>query len=1134
MNKDTKNTKDKLSASFGWLNVTQFLGALNDNIFKLLIVFSLITMKGGNSAGMISATAGAVFVIPFLIFSAPSGVLADRLSKRRIVVTVKVIEVAVMIFGAIAFFTGSELGLYTVLFLMASQSALFGPSKYGVVPELVKKDQLSRANSYLESFTYLAVIFGTALAPFLAQVMSLHYERAALFCILIAAIGLLTSLKINKTSPAGSQDKITPFFLSDIFRTLKQIRQDKHLFMAVIGSAFFMFIGAFVQINIIPYGMEALKLTQEQSGYLFLAAALGIGIGSILSGKLSGRNIEFGIIPLGALGFALSTIALSLVPSQMSTVLIEVTLLGISAGLFIVPLHSYIQFRSPAKNRGKILAASGFVGWVGVLLASALLYLLTGPIGLSAAGGFAIIGCLTVVLTIITIKYLPDFLVRFISVLVLKLFYRIRTTGISNIPLEGPALLVPNHVSWVDPLILTATQQRRIRFIMQREMYSKWFLKPLFKLMGVIPISPDDPPKTIAASIKEARTALDDGYMVCIFAEGAITRNGMIGEFKKGLELIVKKRDCPVIPVYLGGLWGSIFSYAHGRLLSSFPTKVPYPVHVLIGKPMNSESSSDQVRQSVLELSCEYFNSKKEGKRSLPEALIVSARKNWKEHAISDTTGKELSYGEMLTGAVMLSQMIGEEIKDNDKIGILLPPSAGGALANLSLSLLGKTAVNLNYTASIESIQSAVKQCSIRTIITSKAFIDKMGSMSALQGLVFLDDLKNDISTLTKISAWLKARLLPLRLFMPKYGIKGDNIAAIVFSSGSTGEPKGIMLSHHNILSNVESVRMVLRHESKDNICSALPFFHSLGYTATLWLPLLSGFSAAYHFNPMDGKKIAEVVRQRRSTVLLAAPTFLFTYIRRAIPEDFSSLRLVITGAEKLKDRVADSFEKKFGIRPLEGYGVTEMSPVITLSLPDIEIDQVHQTGAKSGSVGRPVPGVAVKIIDQETGKILPPGEQGMIMAKGPNVMQGYLNNPEQTAEVIQNGWYITGDIGLLDKDGFLMITDRLSRFSKIGGEMVPHKGIEDEFYKRLNMSGELLAVTSIPDEKRGERLVVLFTKEAGNREYLQKIMAESSLPNLWKPNSDSYIEINEIPVLGSGKRDLKKVRQIASEQMVA
>ncbi|HEB10520.1 MAG TPA: MFS transporter, partial [Spirochaetales bacterium] len=724
MNTALKDGKSRLSKSFTWLNATQFLGALNDNIFKLLIIFFLIGARGGNDAGIISAVAGAVFVIPFLLFSAASGIIADRISKQRIIVIVKAVEVAVMFLGTAAFFAGSELGLYLILFLMAAQSALFGPSKYGIVPELVRTDQLSRANSYLESFTYLAVILGSALAPMLSQAMSLNYERAAVLCVGIAAVGLLTSFKIEATAPAGSTKKVTPFFIRDIWETLKSIRQDRYLFMTVLGSAYFMFIGAFIQINLIPYGMETLKLTQEQSGYLFFAAALGIGTGSFLSGRLSGRNIEFGVVPLGALGLSLSAIALSFVPPKLSTVIIEVLIMGVSAGLYIVPLYSFIQFRSPAAQRGEILAASGFLGWSGVLLASGLVYLLSGPMGIPAAGGFLIIGLITMVLTLITMKVLPDFFARFIVIMITKLCYRIRVIGAENIPMEGPALLVPNHVSWADPVLLTATTQRRIRFVMQREFYNTWYLKPVFDLAGVIPISPDDPPKMIASSIKQARAALDDGYMVCIFAEGSITRSGFMHSFKEGMEKILKRRDCPVIPVYLGGVWGSIFSYAHGKLLSRMPVKFPYPVTVLFGQSLPSTCSAEQVRQAVTELSSEYVNSKKQYRKSLGEALVKSARRHWKRHAVSDTTGINLSYGKMMTAVIALAAEIKREAGGQEKVGVLLPTTVGGALVNMSLAILGKVPVNLNYTASPESIQSAIDQCSIRTTITSKAFLE--------------------------------------------------------------------------------------------------------------------------------------------------------------------------------------------------------------------------------------------------------------------------------------------------------------------------------------------------------------------------------------------------------------------------
>jgi acyl-[acyl-carrier-protein]-phospholipid O-acyltransferase / long-chain-fatty-acid--[acyl-carrier-protein] ligase len=250
-------------------------------------------------------------------------------------------------------------------------------------------------------------------------------------------------------------------------------------------------------------------------------------------------------------------------------------------------------------------------------------------------------------------------------------------------------------------------------------------------------------------------------------------------------------------------------------------------------------------------------------------------------------------------------------------------------------------------------------------------------------------------------------------------------------------------------------------------------------------------------------------------------------YLRRAKKEDFATLRLVVTGAEKLKGKLADAFQEKFGIRPMEGYGATELSPVITLSLPDVEIDGVRQHGAKEGSVGHPVPGVAIRVVDPESGKVLKPGEPGLLLVRGPNVMSGYLGRADKTSEAVRDGWYVTGDIGVMDEDGFIRITDRLSRFSKIGGEMVPHGVVEDELHGRLGQGG-VLAVTAVPDEKKGEKLVVIFTKGAADAETLQRHLAESALPNLWKPGRDCYLEVEGLPMLGTGKLDLKGLREMA------
>jgi acyl-[acyl-carrier-protein]-phospholipid O-acyltransferase/long-chain-fatty-acid--[acyl-carrier-protein] ligase len=543
---------------------------------------------------------------------------------------------------------------------------------------------------------------------------------------------------------------------------------------------------------------------------------------------------------------------------------------------------------------------------------------------------------------------------------------------------------------------------------------------------------------------------------------------------------------------------------------------------------MPATSTAVEVRQAVMELSCVYFDSRRKYRKPLGEYFIDSAKQNWRRKAVADTTGKELNYGRTLAGTLLLTSKLKEWIGAEEHVGVLIPPTVGGVLTNLALSLMGRIPVNLNYTASEASLQSAVAQCGIKVIITSRAFLEKVPTLPRLEGMVMLEEILPAVSATDKLVALMKARFLPARLLCSRNDFCADQPATVIFSSGSTGEPKGVVLTHHNIMSNIEALRMVFRVDLNDNICSALPFFHSLGFTGTLWFPLVSGFSAAYHPNPMDGEKIAQVVREHRSTLLIATPTFLLAYIRRAKKEDFETLRLVMTGAEKLKSKLADAFQEKFGIRPMEGYGATELSPVITLSLPDVDLGGVRQQGSKEGSVGHPIPGVAVRVVDPETWEPLKPGKPGLLLVKGPNVMLGYLGRADKTAEVIRDGWYVTGDIGVMDEDGFVRLTDRLSRFSKIGGEMVPHGVIEDELHNRLEQT-QVLAVTSVPDEKKGEKLVVVYTKDATDAETLQRLMAESSLPNLWKPGRDCYVGVESLPILGTGKLDLKGLREIAA-----
>lgn len=508
--------------------------------------------------------------------------------------------------------------------------------------------------------------------------------------------------------------------------------------------------------------------------------------------------------------------------------------------------------------------------------------------------------------------------------------------------------------------------------------------------------------------------------------------------------------------------------------------------------------------------------------------FVRAVRKNRHRRCISDSTGRKLNYGQCLTAAITLAGRI-EKITENQQMaGILLPPSCGAALANLAITLLGKVTVNLNYRLSREVIQSAIEQCGIKTIISSRAFIENARDLAGLPELVFLEDVISQIKLRDKIKAYLKGLFLPAKILTKAAAGGGDGLATVIFSSGSTGKPKGVMLSHRNILSNIESVLKIFRLEPDDNLCGVLPFFHSFGFTCGLWMPLVGGVSASFVANPLDGKKVGMVACLNRSTILFAAPTFLLNYIKRTLPEDFANLRAVIVGSEKLKKSTADLFEQRFGIRTLDAYGATELSPAVSFNLPEDLSTGLYPSGCKAGTVGRPIPGVEVKIVSVEKNLPVAAGQSGLLWVKGPNVMLGYLNDKELTRRVIKDGWYNTGDLARIDEDGFLAIEGRLSRFSKIAGEMVPHIGVEEVYLEQLKTAEQVVAVTALPDAKKGEELVVLHLEKAGGADDLHRIIHRSKLPNIWKPRRGNYIKIKSMPKLGSGKLDIMKLRKIA------
>lgn len=520
----------------------------------------------------------------------------------------------------------------------------------------------------------------------------------------------------------------------------------------------------------------------------------------------------------------------------------------------------------------------------------------------------------------------------------------------------------------------------------------------------------------------------------------------------------------------------------------------------------------------------------------LPRAFLRMCRSNRKRPKIADSMGMELDGGQLLLRSLILRRLLSRTLAaDETYVGLLLPPSAPASLANVALSLSGRIAVNLNYTLSPEVIESCIKQCGIRHVLTSRKVMDKLGVKLTAE-TVFLEDFKDRVTRWDKAVVAMQAYLAPLSLLDRMFGldrVKPDDTLTVVFTSGSTGEPKGVMLTQRNVASNIEAINQLVRLKNTDVLLGILPFFHSMGYTVTLWTVLTLPLKGVYHFNPLEARQVGELCGKHQVTIVISTPTFLRSYLRRIEPADFASLEVVIAGAERLPRELNDAFEQKFGVRPVEGYGATELSPLVSVNVPASRSIDSTMVVAKEGSVGRPIPGVRAKILDRETGEPLPANQPGMLWITGPNVMKGYLHHPEATAQVVRDGWYSTGDLAQIDEDGFITITGRESRFSKIGGEMVPHLKVE-ETVQRIIGAGEdeiRAVVTAVPDDRKGERLVVLHTAIDKSAETICRELQQAGLPTLWIPSADSFLQVERIPVLGTGKLDLKGLKTLALEK---
>jgi acyl-[acyl-carrier-protein]-phospholipid O-acyltransferase/long-chain-fatty-acid--[acyl-carrier-protein] ligase len=1132
---------------FWSLIATQFQGAFSDNILRNLMLSMIVGMGlARNERETFVSAVTIIFSVPFLIFSMPGGWLADRYSKRQITIWTKWMEVLSMVLATIGLathFLPLSLGALT---LVATQAALFGPSKYGLLPELLPAKRLSWGNGVIELGTFLAIIMGTVAGATMAEKFHGREVYAGYVLLALSFIGLLTSLGIDKVPAASPAKKFQLNILGDLWQQIQFMRRDRALFLAIIGNTYFWFLGSLLFSTIVVYGPDVLHIGQAKTGYLNATLALGIGIGSMVAGWLSGNKIEYGLIPLGSIGMTCTGVLLGASHHGLLGSALLLGALGFWAGFYAVPVNALIQHRPPEKDKGGIIAAANLLSFVGIALSAGVYYIFTTFIHLDPRGVILVASVITGAGTVYVLMLLPEWFGRLILFFLTHTIYRVKVIGRENFPDKTGALLVCNHMSFVDAALLIASTDRPIRFVMYQGIYDNPIVKPFAKMMKAIPISEDLHPRDMIRSLHTASEALRQDEIVCIFAEGQITRTGQLLPFRRGLERIMKGVDVPIIPVSLDGIWGSIFSFERGRFLWKRPRHIPYPVTVIFGNHMPSTSTALEIRSEVQELQAAAFERRKHGMKTLDRAFVRSARLHPFRFMMADGKYPKVSFGSALVKTTFVARRLKSQIGQQPMVGMLLPPSVGGALTNYALMLLGRVPVNLNYSASSEILATCASKCNLDVVITSKAFVERFPNLAIPGRTLFLEDTLAAPRMGEKLAALMLAWLTP-GAFMRRAlgggptapnpeidaaantGSKVDSLATIIFSSGSTGDPKGVMLTHFNITSNIQQVSQVFMLGRRDKILGILPFFHSFGFMAALWLPAVNGVGVVYHPNPLDAQVIGELVKRYKVTFMVATPTFLQAYMRRCPPESFGSLQFVLAGAEKLPERLSQAFEDTFGIRPLEGYGCTECSPVVTVNGRDFRAPGFHQVAAKRGKIGHPLPGVTVKVVDIDTGKALPLGTAGMLLVKGPNVMKGYIGDPMKTTEVLNNGWYTTGDVAMTDEDGFVTITDRLSRFSKIGGEMVPHIRIEEKLHDLAGSTEQVFSVTSLPDEKKGERIAVITTlSEQALAPVLEKL-SQCDLPALWKPKANLFFHVEKLPILGTGKADLRGVRDLAS-----
>jgi acyl-[acyl-carrier-protein]-phospholipid O-acyltransferase / long-chain-fatty-acid--[acyl-carrier-protein] ligase len=778
-------------------------------------------------------------------------------------------------------------------------------------------------------------------------------------------------------------------------------------------------------------------------GILLAVLSTGVAVGSVLAGRLSRKHVELGLVPLGSLGITFSALLLAragkgdLVPFLRAPyrVVIDLLMLGLSSGFYIIPLNAMLQERAPVGMKGRLVAFSNVLTFTAVLAAAAVPWFLNGIVGLTIGQVILFVALLTLAGTIYVVRMLPDFLVRLVIWLTTNSLYRIRTVGQDNVPKEG-ALFVANHVSWVDALLVAGACDRMVRFLMFRPYYEWKGLNWFFRMMHAIPVAMNDRPAKIQESLVIARREIQNGHSVCIFAEGAISRTGNLLRFRRGLERIATGVGCPIVPVYLDGVWGSIFSYDRGRFLFKRPRRILEPITVFFGRPLPSTASADEVRQAISELSVDAFRQKKKSQSPILVSFIRRANRRWFGLLAVQPGDVSIRFGSALVRAILLSQQLWDRMPGRgERIGILMSPGIGALLANFAAYFADRVPVNLDPNEHPEAAASIIATSGICEILTRRDLLPSSGFEGCLDAtrVSYIEETRAG-GGIRRAMLGLACFVLPtfvvVRLFSLGESRDVDRVATVLYSypPETPNRPRGAMLTHHNLLSNFESLRQIFRVTREDCVLGMLSFANGIGFTGTFLLPALTGARVVYEVGLTDASQLERLCHENRVSIIPTNPEMLRVITNECSTEALSALRLVAVGGAPLPDELRQEFQDKFGIEPLEGYGCPECAPIISLNVPGYVKGDNRQPGMRRGTAGQPMPGISVKIVDPANFEQLPTGREGLLLARGPNVMLGYANQSELTRRVMIDGWYNTGDFARLDADGFLTLTSRVTQ----------------------------------------------------------------------------------------------------------